>query len=129
MSSRDERTCPSAPCAPGSALIGLVRSDGTVGYVRPALPVTDDFLERAAAGPTPGARFRFAAPCVEEGCVQWGDEGCGVIRTVLETVAPDGAPASLPRCAIRDACRWFAQEGRAACAVCPLVITADRREG
>jgi hypothetical protein len=129
VSSPDGRTCPSAPCAPGSALIGLVRSDGTIGYVRPALPVTDDFLERVRTGGTPGARFRFAAPCVEDGCVHWDEEGCGVIRTVLETVGASEDPAPLPRCAIRAACRWFAQEGRAACGACPLVLTSERRDG
>src|SRR5437763_115569 len=32
-------------------------------------------------------------------------------------------PEALPRCGIRPRCRWFAQNGRAACEVCPLVVT------
>ena len=28
----------------------------------------------------------------------------------------------LPRCAIRRTCRWFAQRGADACAVCPRVV-------
>jgi hypothetical protein len=34
-----------------------------------------------------------------------------------------GGVGELPACGIRERCRWFAQEGSAACAVCPLVRT------
>jgi hypothetical protein len=32
----------------------------------------------------------------------------------------------LPRCSVRQSCRWFAQRGATACQACP-VITTDRR--
>jgi hypothetical protein len=43
---------------------------------------------------------------------------------VLEEEGPAEAlsSAELPRCAIRSSCRWFAQRGAEACAVCPLVV-------
>jgi hypothetical protein len=28
----------------------------------------------------------------------------------------------LPACAIRHSCRWYAQRGAAACAVCPQIV-------
>jgi hypothetical protein len=30
---------------------------------------------------------------------------------------------SLPACRIRPDCRWFVQEGRAACLRCPQIVT------
>ena len=43
---------------------------------------------------------------------------------VADAVAADDRP--VPRCAIRRTCRWFAQEGAAACHACPFVITDAR---
>ena len=34
--------------------------------------------------------------------------------------------SGLPRCVIRPTCRWFRQEGRAACLRCPQVVTELR---
>jgi len=31
--------------------------------------------------------------------------------------------SELPSCQIRDTCRWFAEEGGAACLRCPQVVT------
>ena len=67
--------------------------------------------------------MRFAAPCQRERCAQWTGSSCGVIEEVLATGAGEDQPARLPRCAIRSACRWYRQEGGAACRACPLVIT------
>jgi hypothetical protein len=33
------------------------------------------------------------------------------------------APETLPACSIRDACRWYRQEGGVACGTCALVVT------
>lgn len=118
-------TCPSSRCEPGATLLGVVNADGTVGYISPALTIDEDFVATARRGRTPESRFRFAGPCVESGCRQWTGSSCGVIERVLEADLAEAAPdrGSLPHCSIRSSCRWFAQEGAAACAVCPLVIT------
>lgn len=121
-----DRTCPSAPCEPGNVLLGLVQADGRVGYLTPPMAIDEEFVAIARRGRSPGKRFRFAGPCVESGCAQWSGGRCGVIDSVLEErdeLLPNGAPAALPHCAIRSACRWFAQAGAEACHVCPLVIT------
>jgi hypothetical protein len=127
----EELTCPSASCEPGATLLGLIDENGRVGYLTPAITIDHEFVEKVERGRSPRKRFRFAGPCVEEKCVQWTGSRCGVIDTVFEAVERlDPEPAlekdSLPHCAIRSSCRWFAQEGEAACAACPFVITDCR---
>jgi hypothetical protein len=122
----DDCTCPSAPGRPGALLIGVIGRRGSVGYVNPSPTVDDTFLRLAGESDLPlEKRFRFASPCVEGGCAQWTGSRCGVIDEVLgvDEVIPTPASESLPRCAIRTMCRWFAQSGADACRVCPQVIT------
>jgi hypothetical protein len=121
-------TCPSAPCESGATLLGVVGSQGRVGYLTPPLTIDDDFVATARRGRSPEKRFRFAAPCVEERCAQWTGSRCGVIDAVIANPLPrpDDEAGGLPRCSIRSACRWFAQSGTDACRVCPLVITDCR---
>jgi hypothetical protein len=125
--STDERLCPSARCEEGAILLGIVGKDGVVGYVRPRVAVDAEFVRRAREGRTPEKRFRFSQPCIESGCQQWTGDRCGVIDRVLpaaqEAGAIDTSANALPRCTIRPRCRWFAQVGRRACLVCPLVVT------
>jgi hypothetical protein len=78
-------TCPSAPCEPGSTLLGVVGPQGTVAYLTPPLTIDDSFVATARRGRSPEKRFRFAAPCVEEHCAQWTGSRCGVIDAVLAT--------------------------------------------
>jgi hypothetical protein len=113
--------CPSGRCRTGAVLIGVRTIDG-LGYVTPPLPVDSEFIERVAeTGGAPEQRFRFSEPCIEHGCRQWTGDACGLIDKLLETSAPP-AP-ELPACGIRSRCRWFAQVGARACAICPLVVT------
>jgi hypothetical protein len=118
--------CPSARCREGAVLIGVVMSDGRVAYTADRLEITAEFVETAKQGRSPEKRFRFASPCVKNGCSQWTGSRCGVIDKVSEDAAPvlAGAPAAdLPECSIRSECRWFMQLGGEACQACPLVIT------
>ena len=118
--------CPSGKCAPGAKLMGIVQEDGRIGYLGQPLEVDDQFVERAHEGRMPERRFRFVNPCAEGGCHQWTGTRCGVIDKVMTELEGHEAEA-LPRCGIRPHCRWFAQNGAAACSVCALVIT-DTRE-
>lgn len=122
----DDRLCPSSVAAAGSALIGVVGSDGRVGLLGRPLPVDEDFLAAARRGRAPEKRFRFAAPCVKSQCRQWSDGCCGVIERVLEITG--AVEAALPPCGIRARCRWFAQRGGAACHACPEVVTDTRAD-
>lgn len=121
-----ELSCPSARCEEGAILLGIVGSDGRVGYVTPRMTVDAEFIREAQKGRAPETRFRFAQPCIEGGCKQWTGSRCGLIDHVLES--PEGsrtaesAQGALPECVLRPSCRWFSQLGAKACAVCPLVI-------
>ena len=116
------KACPSAFCHEGALLLGVMTAGGTLAYVRPPTRVDSDFVARAEAMGRPESRFRFSAPCIEAGCAQWTGDGCAVVDNVLEEETPVQGSTELPRCGIRSTCRWYAQRGAAACAVCPLVV-------
>ena len=119
--------CPSAPATPGAALIGVVEAGGRVVNLLTPLPVDAGFVEAAAgAGLPPEQRFRFAAPCQEGRCGHWSGHACGLVGQLRQAAAElghGGEARALPPCAIRAQCRWWQQSGRAACAVCSLVVT------
>jgi hypothetical protein len=131
------KSCPSALCEEDALLLGVVVPDGTVAYVQPPTRISADFVAQAQARGHPERSFRFSTTCRESACQQWTGTGCGVIDIVIgarpqEPPAADrpaaGKPAAgkpsarLPACGIRRTCRWFAQHGAAACAVCPQIV-------
>jgi len=118
----EELLCPSARCEPGAILLGVVGPGGRVSYLRPGLEVDDAFVEKARAGRAPEKRFRFAQPCVEDGCRHWSEGRCGVAEAAVSG-GEEGPGERLPACTIRPACRWYAQEGGTACRSCATVIT------
>ncbi|MGH3859154.1 hypothetical protein [Actinokineospora sp.] len=117
-------TCPSASAAPGATLLGVFGPNGRAIFTPHGPKLTPELRDTLAAsteGPLE-ARFRFAAPCAQSACVFW-DGSCRAVDAAHEDYgSPDAA--ALPECGIRDTCRWWAQEGARACAVCPLVRTA-----
>jgi len=123
-----EVLCPSARCREGAVLLGIVGSNGILGYVTPQATIDAEFVGRVGAGRSPGKRFRFAEPCVTERCVHWAGNECRVIEDVIAQFGHSEHPEEatlgrvLPRCSIRPRCRWFRQRGGEACSVCPLVI-------
>jgi hypothetical protein len=123
-------TCPSGRCREGALLVGIVGTDGRLGYITPAMPIDADFVARARLGRTPESRFRFGEPCVRDRCAQWAVDRCGLITELLAT--PKGIAATsvkhrpLPACGIRNSCRWFRDRGADACAICPLVVHTRR---
>jgi hypothetical protein len=124
---RKELSCPSARCEEGAVLLGIVGSDGQVGYVSPLITIDTDFVRKAREGRIPESRFRFSQPCVEGRCTQWTGSRCGVIDQALDSensveTAREPGQSGPPECVIRPTCRWFAQVGPKACAVCPLVV-------
>jgi hypothetical protein len=127
--STSERTaalCPSAQVEwEHSAALGVIGGTAEqplmVPFATPQ-PVTDQLL--ALADPvTPTEVFRFAAPCMGSGCVHFAEGKCRLATRVVTLLPP--VTERLPRCAIRLHCRWWRQEGRAACLRCPQVVTAN----
>jgi hypothetical protein len=115
-------SCPSGRCREGALLIGIVRSDGTVGYLGGPVEVDAQFVAVAHQGRAPETRFRFSEPCAQGTCRHWGGDACTLVDQVLELDIEASEDPALPRCGIRRSCVWFAQRGRDACAVCPQVI-------
>lgn len=116
--------CPSAPPDWKDAVaIGIVGGSAQaprMTSLAAPLPVTDELLK--LAGPVaPTEVFRFAAPCANDGCRHYGRGACQLAAKVVQMLEP--AVERLPYCLIRANCRWFAQEGRAACMRCPQVVT------
>jgi hypothetical protein len=91
-----------------------------VGYLTEAQPVTPAILD-AAAPAKPTEVMRIAAPCMGKGCLHFDGANC-LLATRVATML-DPVVRTLPRCAIRPTCRWFRQEGPAACFRCPQVVT------
>lgn len=116
--------CPSAgPVWPGSVAIGVIGGTVAAPLMAPlseSVPVTEELL--ALASPvTPTEVFRFAAPCRCNACIHFGDAKCGLAERLTRTLEP--VTDELPSCSIRPRCRWWQQEGEAACRRCPQVVT------
>jgi hypothetical protein len=82
-----------------------------------------------AAPATPREVYRMAAVCIKGGCPHWrdgttgaGDGNCSLVERVIAAY-PTAIEDKLQPCGIRSVCRWFAQEGAAACRACPGVVT------
>lgn len=113
--------CPSARCVEGAILLGAVRPDGAIGILPQRYYVTAAFVDAVGmADEAPERRFRFAAPCQFGNCQNWQKSTCQVIELALTLPVERKYHAE---CAIRDDCRWFAQRGKSACEVCPLIAT------
>ena len=119
--------CPSAqPDMDGAVVLG-VRSGSLeqpfVSYLDDPVPVSDQLL--ALAGDVhPAEVFRFAAHCEEGACRHFDGSHCQLATRIVQILPM--AVESLPKCKIRPECRWFQQEGKAACLRCPQVITEVR---
>jgi hypothetical protein len=120
--SSDVKACPSAPCIEGALLVGVRTGAGRLAYVQPPTRVDADFVRQAQERGRPESRFRFSLPCIEAGCSQWNGRGCGLVDMLIEDERDAPAAGRLPTCAIRSTCRWYAQRGADACAVCPLIV-------
>lgn len=118
--------CPSAqPEMEGSVVLGVV--GGTVeeprlGYLAEPLLATKEIL--ALAGPVkPTEVFRFAAPCAGTACQHFDGTDCRLVTKIVQMVLP--AVEILPACQLRPHCRWWQQEGKAACFCCPQIVTEN----
>lgn len=120
-------TCPSTIADEADKVIGVVAPDGRVAYVSPPIPVTPALLDGLRQdGADVERRFRFAGPCAEGGCGFWTGSACGLADRLVAEPVPVAIGAPLPHCGVRGDCRWWAQHGARACAVCPLVVTDGR---
>jgi hypothetical protein len=116
--------CPSGRPEAGEAVVfGVV--GGTVaapqvGYLTESVSVNEDIL--ALSGSVePTEIFRIASTCAGHGCKHFDGSCCGLAMRIVEKLSP--VVEALPACQIRPHCRWWQQEGKAACQRCPQVVT------
>jgi hypothetical protein len=132
MSARREAPlrCPSAQSGMEDALVlGVVAgSDNAprVEYLNEYVPATQDVLDMAAPV-SPGEVFRLAAHCESSKCTHFDGERCQLAVRIV-AMLPEVAE-QLPPCIIRPDCRWYRQEGRAACVRCPQIVTMNVTPG
>lgn len=94
-----------------------------VAYMKDAKPV-DDALLALAGDVDPTEVFRFAGPCAGPRC-QHFDRPSGNCRLVQRSVRLfEVETERLAPCAIRAQCKWWRQEGRAACERCPGIVSS-----
>jgi hypothetical protein len=120
--------CPSAqPEMEDSVVIGVVggtAEDPRLAYLKEPRPVTDDLL--ALSGPVkPTEVFRFAAPCAGGACQHFDGSDCRLAKRTVSMLP--AAVNTLPPCRLRPRCRWWRQEGAAACMRCPVIVTEHYR--
>jgi len=95
-----------------------------VAYLPTPHPVTDELLQLAKPV-RPGEVFRIAAPCACSGCGHFAPESstCRLAAKIVQWLP--SVVDKLPPCPIRPECRWWRQEGKAACVRCPQVVTEN----
>lgn len=120
----DPPLCPSSrPELENSKVFGIVL--GTVeaphvNYLNQPQPVTDE-LVALSDSVTPAEVFRITSPCLAKGCNNFDGQNCRLATRIIENLP--AVVEDLPSCSIRSDCRWWKQEGKAACIRCPQVVT------
>lgn len=120
----DPPLCPSAqPAMAASVVFGVVGGSGhdaRVGYLVEPQPVTAELLALAGAV-SPTRIFRFAAPCAGTRCRHFDGTRCRLAVKIVQWLPV--VVEQLPPCRVRPHCRWWQQEGPAACLRCPSIVT------
>jgi hypothetical protein len=118
------KLCPSAQPGMGNCnVLGVIQHDGPrpmLLYLQAPVPATPDVLAMAAPL-KPTEVFRLSATCAEHQCPHFDGADCQLATRIVEGLPP--VVDTLPPCVIRKECRWFSQEGGAACMRCPEITT------
>ncbi len=124
ISANKTTLCPSARPEPTDSVvfgvIGGTVTEPRIAYLKQPLTVTEELIAKASPV-TPAEIFRTAASCAESGCQHFNGKDCRLAMRIVEKLP--AVVEELPPCSIRRDCRWWQQEGKAACMRCPQVIT------
>jgi len=117
-------SCPSAqPDMEDAEIFGVVAGtpeEPRLAYLKKSAQV-DEAMLRSLGPLDPTQVFRYTGRCENSRCAQFANGRCSLGRLIVERL-PEVVD-SLPSCRIRATCRWFAEEGEAACLRCPQVVT------
>lgn len=91
-------------------------------YLNQILHATSEVLAMSAPL-RPTEVFLLAATCAEGKCPHFDGTDCQLATRIVKRLPP--VVDSLPVCMIRKDCRWYSQEGSAACLRCPDVTTVS----
>jgi hypothetical protein len=118
--------CPSAhPDMPEAQVLGVVSRNADqprLVYLNERVPAVREILTQAAPAAS-GEIFRLSAPCEQSKCIHFDGAHCQLAARIVE-ILPQ-VTEKLPPCTIRRTCRWYQQEGPAACFRCPQVVTLN----
>ena len=95
-----------------------------VAYLDKPQPLTPELIALCAPV-TPAEVLRISTPCVAERCQHWDKGNCSLASRVVQVFLP--VVDSVPACQLRPGCRWWIQEGKAACLRCPQVVRTPSR--
>ena len=87
------------------------------------MPSGDAEISALAAPLKPTEVFRLAATCAEHKCPHFDGADCRLAARVVKILP--SVVDRLPPCVIRKECRWYFQEGAAACKRCPEITTVS----
>jgi hypothetical protein len=106
-------------------VLGVVSRDAhapRLAYLDEPMAATPKTLELAAPLAVSEV-FRLSARCEETKCMHFDGARCQLAVRIAKLL-PEVVD-HLPACNIRPSCRWFRQEGRAACLRCPQIVTGS----
>ena len=116
--------CPSAQPGMGDVqILGVISRDAEeprLAYLDEPIPPTPELLKLAAPLKVDQV-FRLSARCEEKKCTHFDGHDCQLAVRIAKML-PEVVDY-VPSCNIRLDCRWFRQEGRAACVRCPQIVT------
>jgi hypothetical protein len=125
------KLCPSAqPGMENCRVLGVVLESALqegkpaprIVYLNELLPATNDVL--ALSAPLkPTEVYRLSATCAEHKCPHFDGADCRLATRIVKILP--AVVEALPPCAIRKDCRWYSQEGAAACRRCPEITTVS----
>jgi hypothetical protein len=100
-------------------VVGGTAEQPRVGYLATPQKLTPE-LAALCLPATPAEVLRIATPCVKHRCIYWEKENCTLAQRIVQ-ILPAVVDA-IPACKLRPGCRWWVQEGKAACFRCPQVV-------
>jgi len=120
------KLCPSAqPGMDNCRVLAVVQQEGPtpkLAYLNQFVSATSEVLGLAAPL-KPTEVFRLATTCAEGRCPHFDGADCQLATRIVQILPP--VVDALPLCIIRKDCRWFSQEGEAACRRCPEITTVS----